>query len=91
MKFFKDDANAVEKGKIKLRSGFVLELSLSDHTISVKVKASMKDRCYSVAITVDGEGGILEASCDCSRVLGFAVIWQQLQSTQTRRVCQKLI
>ena len=67
MKFFKDDANAVEKGEIKFRSGFVLQLSLSDHTLSSRVRASMKDRCYSVAITVDGEGGILDASCDCPR------------------------
>ena len=67
LKFFKDDANAVEKGEIKFRSGYILQLSLSDHTLFSKVRASMKDKCYSVAIIVDGEGGISEASCDCPR------------------------
>ena len=67
MKCDKDNANAVEKGEIKVRSGFILQLSLSDHTLSSRVRASMTDRCYSVAITVDGEGGILDASCDCPR------------------------
>ncbi len=67
MKFFKDDPNTIEKGETKFRSGYVLELLLSDHKLSAKVRASMKDRCYSVVLTVDGKGGITEASCDCPR------------------------
>ena len=52
---------------MKFRSGFVLELRLTDYTVSAKVRASMKDKCYPVTLRVDGQGGILEASCECPR------------------------
>ena len=67
MKFFKDDTNTVEKGEMKFRSGFVLELHLTDYTVSAKVRASMKDEVIPLPLELMVRGQILEALCECPR------------------------
>ena len=65
--FFKEDPNVIGKGELKYNSDFVLDLGLIDHTIIAKVRASMKDKSYSLSLTVTGDGGISSAVCQCPR------------------------
>ena len=65
--YFKDDINAVRKGELKFKSDFVLDLRIDDLTVNAKVRASMKDKSYSVSMTIDGCGGIKQATCQCPR------------------------
>ena len=64
--FFKEDLNTIAKGELKYKADFVLELRIHEFTIRGKVRASMKDKSYSVHI-VDGDGGITEGQCECPR------------------------
>ena len=65
--YFKDDVNTIRKGELKFKSDFVLDLRINDLTVNAKVIASMKDKCYSVSLTIDGSGGIKQATCQCPR------------------------
>ena len=65
--YFKDDVNTIRKGELKFKSDFVLDLRIDDLTVNAKVRASMKDKCYSVSLTIDGSGGIKQATCQCPR------------------------
>ena len=65
--FFKEDTNTVKKGELKFKSDFVLKFRITDFTINAVVRASMKDKSYSVSLTLDGSGGIKDAYCDCPR------------------------
>ncbi len=67
MEFFKEDINSITKGELKYKADFVLDLRLSDHVIKAKVRASMKDKSYSVMLTVNGDGGISKGECECPR------------------------
>ena len=67
MNFFKDDTNCVTKGELKFKSNYVLEVRLLNMIIYSKVRASMKDICYKVELTVDGSGQIVKACCSCPR------------------------
>ena len=58
--FFKADLNSISKGELKFKGDFVLELRIVNHSVHTKVRASMKDKSYSVTLVVDGEGGISE-------------------------------
>ncbi len=66
LKFFKEDTNCIEKGELKYKSDFVLEVKLIGHKVEAVVRASMKDKSYKVSLRVDGDGGISSASCKCS-------------------------
>jgi len=44
---------------------FVLDLRIDDLTVNAKVRASMKDKSYSVSMRIDGCGGIKQATCLC--------------------------
>jgi len=46
---------------------FVLDLRIDDLTVNAKVRASMKDKSYSVSMRIDGCGGIKQATCQCPR------------------------
>jgi len=46
---------------------FVLDLRIDDLTVNAKVRASMKDKSYSVSMTIDGCGGIKQVTCQCPR------------------------
>ena len=65
--FFREDLKCIGKGELKFKADFVLELRIIDHTIHAKVRASMKDKSYCVLLKVDGDGGILEGTCECPR------------------------
>lgn len=65
MKYFDDAKNAFCKGELKYKSGFVLQVTMRDHTVHGIVRASMKDRSYNVEVLVDGCGNILDAKCAC--------------------------
>ncbi|XP_065068318.1 uncharacterized protein LOC135693705 [Rhopilema esculentum] len=65
--FFKDDTNTVRKGELKFKSDFVLDLRIDELTVNAKVRATMKDKSYSVSLTIDGSGGIKQAICECPR------------------------
>ena len=67
MNFFKDDINSVTKGDLKYRADFVLDLRIADFVIMAKIRASMKDKSYSVKLTLDGNGGIVEGESECPR------------------------
>ena len=67
MNFFKDDPNAIGKGELKYKGGYVLEIRLVGLTIYAKVRASMNDISYDVKITVDGTGNIVSAVCVCPK------------------------
>ena len=67
MDFFKDDLNTISKGEIKYKANFVLDLKLNEYTINAKMRASMKDKSYTVALTVTGDGDILKGHCECPR------------------------
>ena len=53
MTVFKDDANFVTKGDLKLKSNYVLEVRLLDMIIYSKVRASMTDLSYKVELIVE--------------------------------------
>ena len=63
--FFKQDTNTVKKGKLKFKSDFVLQFRMTSFTINAVVQAPMKDKSYSVSLTLDASGGIKDAYCDC--------------------------
>ena len=65
--YFKDDVNTIRKGELKCKSDFVLDLRINNLTVNAKVRASMKEKSYSVSLTIDGSGGIKQATCDCPR------------------------
>ena len=65
--FFKEDTNTITKGELKYKADFVLDLRLTGLTVVSKVRASMKDKSYSVTLTIDGDGGILMGNCECPR------------------------
>ena len=65
--YFKGDINAVRKGELKFKSDFILDLRIDDLTVNAKVRASMKDKSYSVSMMIDGCGGIKQATCQCPR------------------------
>ena len=45
----------------------MLHLRISEYTINAKIRASMKDKCYNVVLTVDGEREVLNRKCQCPR------------------------
>ena len=61
------DKDDVRKGEFKFKSDFVLDLRIDDLTVNAKVRASMKDKRYSVSMTIDRCGGIKQATCQCPR------------------------
>ena len=61
--FSKYDLNTVSKGESEFKAG--LELKIVGYLIEAQVRASMKDRTYRTPLTVDGNGGIREAECEC--------------------------
>ena len=65
MNFFTDDLNAVSKGESNFKAGFVLEHKSVGYIIEAQVRASVKDKAYRTSMTVDGDGGIREAECEC--------------------------
>ena len=65
LQFFRADENTIRKGELKFTSGFVLDLGICDFILSAKVRASMKDKSYSVSLTTDGSGGMNKATCEC--------------------------
>ena len=67
LQFFGADENTIRKGELKFTSGFVLDLRICDFILSAKVRASMKDKSYSVSLTINGSGGINKATCECPR------------------------
>ena len=67
VKYFKEDPNCVSKGELKYKSDFILEVKLIDMTVVASVRASMKDKCYKVKLTVDREGDIVDSCCECPR------------------------
>ena len=67
LQFFGADENTIRKGELKFISGFVLDLRICDFILSAKVRASMKEKSYSVSLTIDGSGGINKATCECPR------------------------
>ena len=44
-----------------------------------KIRASMKDKSYSVKLTLDGNGGIVEGSVSAQGETGYVAIWQLQQ------------
>ena len=66
-KYFKDYTSLIDKGEIKYKNGYVLQVKLLDMEIEAVVRASMGDKSYTVRITVDGSGDILKSSCACYR------------------------
>ena len=85
LQFFKEDENRIRKGELKFNSGFVLDQRISDITLCAKVRASMKDKSYSVSLTIDGSVGISMATCECPRGnwvcshMATVAIWLLLQ------------
>ena len=67
MKFFKEDINTITKGELKYKADFVLDVRVSDLVVMAKIRASMKDKSYSVKLTLDGDGGIAKGECECPR------------------------
>ena len=65
MNFFKEDLNTIAKGELKYKADFVLDLRNSEYATKAKIRASMKDKCYNVVLTVDGKGEILNGKCQC--------------------------
>ena len=57
----------MEKGEQKFKCGFVLDVKLREHTINAKIRASMKDKSYTVCLEVNGDGNMLRGTCDCPR------------------------
>ena len=62
--FLKENTNTVKKGELKFKSDFVLQFRITDFTINAMVRVSMKDKSYSVSLTLDGSRGIKDAYCD---------------------------
>ena len=54
--FFKVDLNTISKGELKYKADFVMDFKINAYTISAKIRALMKDKCYPVSLTVDGDG-----------------------------------
>ena len=67
MNFFIDDINSVTKGDLKYKADFVFDLRIADFVIMAKIRAFMKDKSYSVKLTLDGNGGVVEEECECPR------------------------
>eukprot|EP00795_Rhopilema_esculentum_P014980 gene14980-6135_t len=67
VKFFKEDTNCLEKEELKFKSGFVLHVKLIGHKVKAVVRASMKDKCYNVSLTVASEGGVSTSHCQCPK------------------------
>ena len=65
--FFKDDLNMISKGELKYKADYLMDFRIYEYKINAKIRASMKDKCYPVSLTVDGYGGIVEGQCDCPR------------------------
>ena len=63
IQFFKDYQNAIRKGKLKFNFRFV-SLRGNNLTINAKVRASMKNKRYSVSVTIRGSGDISQATCE---------------------------
>ena len=40
---------------------------MSDLVVMAKIRASIKDKSYSVELTLDGDGGIAKGECECPR------------------------
>ena len=66
-KYFKDYTSLIDKGEIKYKNGYVLQVKLLDMEIEAVVRASIGDQSYTVKITVNGSGDILKLSCSCYR------------------------
>ena len=62
-----EDLNTIAKDELKYKADFVFDLRISEYTINAKIRASMKDKCYNVVLTVDGEGEVLNGKCQCPR------------------------
>ena len=60
MNFFKHDINSVTKGDRKYKADFVLDLRIAHFVIMAQIRASIKVKSYSVKLTLDGNGGIVE-------------------------------
>ena len=67
MNFVKDDINSMTKGDLKYKADCVLDLRIADFVIMAKIRASMKDKSYSVKLTLDGNGEIVEGEFECLR------------------------
>ena len=76
----------MSKGESEFTAGFVLELKIVGFLIKAQVRASMKDKAYRTSLTVDGNGGIIEAECECP--MGK---WQLLQYMPKSMAFQRLI
>ena len=49
------------------KCGFVLDVKLREHMLNANIRASMKDKSYTVCLEVNGNGNILRGTCDCPR------------------------
>lgn len=65
--YFADDLEVIRKAELKIKCNHVMIQNLEEFDIKAKVRASMKDKTYSVTVTVDGMGGISGATCECPR------------------------
>ena len=89
--FFKDDLNMLTNGKSEFKTGLVLELNIVGFLIKAQVRASMKGIAYRTSLTVDGDGGIREAECECHRGKRYVATWQLLQYMATSMAFQRPI
>ncbi|XP_043196964.1 uncharacterized protein LOC122367691 [Amphibalanus amphitrite] len=67
--YFQDDNKLIRRGELALKASHLLTFDYDPDIGScrAKVQASMKKKAYTVEITVDKEGNILETLCECPR------------------------
>ena len=63
--FFREVLKCIGKGELEFKADFVLESRIIRHTISTKVRASIKSNY--VAFKVDCNRGILQVQWECPR------------------------
>ena len=74
VRFFKDYDSLIDKGNIKYANGYVLQVRILDMSIEGFVQSSMGDKSYTVNISADGCGNILNSSCACYRHNIFIIL-----------------
>ncbi|KAF5272814.1 hypothetical protein FQA39_LY07841 [Lamprigera yunnana] len=69
--FFKENTSILRRGENSYSCGYVKNTSFDPNVqpalLKGEVKASMKNRCYNIEISVDVDDGILEGKCTCPR------------------------
>ena len=54
VEFFKDDLYMISKGELKYKADYVMDFRIYEYKSSAKIRASMKDKCYPISLTIDG-------------------------------------